>query len=66
MHTTTYNLCMKLIAIGKTDGLMEKVDVYYLANRLTEDEYKELASILNPSEPDTAADTENAETFFAF
>lgn len=59
MHTTTYNLCMKLIAISKTDGLMEKVDVYYLANRLTEDEYKELASILNPSEPDTVADTEN-------
>lgn len=58
MHTSIYNLCMKLIAIGKTDGLMEKVDVYYLANRLTEDEYKELASILNPSETDTAADTE--------
>ena len=29
MHTTTYNLCMKLIKIGKTDGLMEKVDVSY-------------------------------------
>ena len=58
MHTTTYNLCMKLIAIGKTDGLMEKVDVYYLANRLTEDEYKELASILNPYEADAVADTE--------
>ena len=58
MHASTYNLCMKLIAIGKTDGLMEKVDVYYLANRLTEDEYKELASILNPSETGTAAGTE--------
>ena len=58
MHTSTFNLCMKLIAIGKTDGLMEKVDVYYLANRLTEDEYKELASILNPSETGTAAGTE--------
>lgn len=53
MHTTTYNLCMKLIKIEKTDGLMEKVDVYYAANRLTEDEYKDLASILNPSENDT-------------
>ena len=58
MHTSTYNLCMKLIVIGKTDGLMEKVDVYYLANRLTEDEYKELASILNPSETGAAAGTE--------
>ena len=57
MHTTTYNLCMKLIAIGKTDGLMEKVDVYYLANRITEDEYKELASILNSVEHDTVSDT---------
>ena len=54
MHTTTYNLCMKLITIGKTDGLMEKVDVYYAANRLTEEEYKELASILNPTELETA------------
>ena len=53
MHTTTYNLCMKLIKIGKTDGLMEKVDVYYAANRLTEEEYKDLASILNPSEHET-------------
>ena len=53
MHTTTYNLCMKLIKIGKTDGLMEKVDVYYAANRLTEEEYKDLASILNPSESET-------------
>lgn len=53
MHTTTYNLCMKLIKIGKTNGLMEKVDVYYAANRLTEEEYKDLASILNPSEPET-------------
>ena len=53
MHTTTYNLCMKLIKIGKTDGLMEKVDVYYAANRLTEEEYKDLASVLNPSEGET-------------
>ena len=53
MHTTTYNLCMKLIKIGKTDCLMEKVDVYYAANRLTEEEYKDLASILNSSEPET-------------
>ena len=53
MHTTTYNLCMKLIKIGKTDGLMEKVDVYYAANRLTEEEYKDLASVLNRSEPET-------------
>lgn len=61
MHTTTYNLCMKLIELHKTNGLMEKVDVYYLANRLTEDEYKELASILNPTESETAADTEASE-----
>lgn len=49
-HTTTYNLCMKLIDAGKTDGLMEKVDVYFAAGRITEDEYKELAEKLSPAE----------------
>lgn len=62
MHTTTYNLCLKLINLGKTDGLMDKVDVYYLAGRITEEEYKDLAERLNPvdlepveSEPEVEA-----------
>lgn len=37
-----YNLCKRLIAMGKTDGLAEKVDVYYLAGRITTEQYKEL------------------------
>lgn len=45
-HTTTYNLVMKLIAIGKTDGLMDKVDVYFAAGRITEEEYREISEML--------------------
>lgn len=39
---TTYMLCKKLIERGRIAGLLEKLDVYLLANRLTIDEYKEL------------------------
>lgn len=46
MHTTTYKLVMKLIAAGKTDGLAEKVDVYFAAGRITADEYEEIMKAL--------------------
>lgn len=46
MHTTTYTLVMKLIRLGKTAGLAEKVDTYYAANRLTDAEYTEIMEIL--------------------
>lgn len=42
----TYKLCIKLIRAGKTDGLADKLDVYFAAGRLTEEEYKELMSML--------------------
>lgn len=47
MHTTTYKLVMKLINAGKTEGLADKVDVYYAAGRITAEEYEELMGILN-------------------
>lgn len=43
----TYKLCLKLIAIGKTDGLADKVDVYYAAGRLTDEQYTDLINRLN-------------------
>lgn len=46
MHTSTYTLVMKLIRIGKTLGLADKVDVYYAAGRLTDEEYAEIMEIL--------------------
>lgn len=56
MHTSTYKLVMRLIAIGKTDGLADKVDIYYANNRLTDEEYEEIMSILNPPEDEPIED----------
>lgn len=42
-----YKLCLALIAKGKTDGLEEKLDVYYAADKLTTEEYNELLSMLH-------------------
>lgn len=41
-----YELCKKLIEMKKTDGLQEKIDVYYLSNRLTKEQYEELTELL--------------------
>ena len=42
-----YNLCASLIASGRTDGLANKIDVMYLAGRLTDEQYKTLIERLN-------------------
>ena len=47
MHTTTYTLCLKLIRLGKIDGMEEKLDVYYANNRITAEEYEELMNMLH-------------------
>ncbi len=44
--TTVYNLCKLLIDRGRTDGLQDKMDVYLAADRLTPEEYQELAGCL--------------------
>lgn len=41
-----YQICKKLIQMNKTDGLMDKIDVYYLANRITKEQYEELISLI--------------------
>lgn len=43
---STYYLCKKLIETGKTSGLLDKLDVFLLANRLTEEQYTELVGML--------------------
>lgn len=45
----TYALCKKLIANGKYDKneLINKLDVFLLAGRITEQEYKELTALVN-------------------
>ena len=44
--TTVYNLCKMLIDRGRTGGLQDKMDVYLAADRLTPEEYQELAAQL--------------------
>lgn len=41
-----YRTIKKLIQTGKTEGLAEKLDVYYALGRLTEAEYTELMALL--------------------
>lgn len=41
-----YELCMALIRKGKTEGLAKKVDIYFAAERLTEEEYKTIIDLL--------------------
>jgi hypothetical protein len=43
---TVFNLCKKLIELGRTDGLQEKMDVYLANDRLTIEEYTELSAML--------------------
>ncbi len=44
--TTIFNLCKKLIELGRTDGLQIKLDVYLANDRLTTDEYTALCEML--------------------
>ena len=51
---TVFNLCKLLIDRGRTDGLQDKMDVYLAADRLTPEEYQELAGLLAPEQKSTA------------
>lgn len=43
-----YRTLERLIALGRTDGLNEKVDVFYATGKLTETEYNKLTGLLGP------------------
>lgn len=45
-----YRTLKRLISLGKTDGLAEKIDIFFAAGKLTESEYNELTEMLTPSE----------------
>ena len=45
--TTVFNLCKLLIKRGKTEGLIDKMDVYLANDRLTIEEYETLLALLN-------------------
>lgn len=38
-----YRTLKRLIALGKTDGISEKIDIFYAAGKLSDEEYEELS-----------------------
>lgn len=46
----TFNLCKKLIEIGKGDIVNANIDLYLANGRLTTEEYTELMRMLKPAE----------------
>lgn len=42
-----YRTLKTLISKGKTEGLSEKIDVFYAVGKLTETEYTELTELLS-------------------
>ena len=41
-----YNTCKRMIERGQTDGLEDKLDIFFAAGKLTEAEYNELLGLL--------------------
>lgn len=44
-----YKVLKRMIERGITENITEKIDVFYAANKLTEEEYNELISMITPS-----------------
>ena len=42
-----YRTIKRMIEKGLTEGIAEKIDIFFAANKLTADEYNELMSMLN-------------------
>ena len=51
----TFNLCKKLIQIGKADIVNANIDLYLANGRLTAEEYGELMGMLKPAEESSEA-----------
>ena len=45
-----YRTLKRLIERGQTDGLDEKIDLFYAMDKLTETEYQELIAMLRPDD----------------
>lgn len=41
-----YRVLKRLIELGKTEGLEERIDVFFATGKLTEDQYNELIEML--------------------
>lgn len=42
-----YRTLKRLIELGRTEGLAEKIDIFFAAGKLAEEEYNELAGLIN-------------------
>lgn len=42
-----FKVLERMIARGQTDDLMEKIDVFYAAGRITTEQYEQLSNMLN-------------------
>lgn len=45
-----YNTCKRMIERGQTGGLAKKLDIFYAANKLTDEQYAELTEMLTEKE----------------
>lgn len=45
----TYRLCKRLIEAGRTDNMLNKLDLFFAVGRITDDEYIELTGMLMPA-----------------
>ena len=41
-----YRICKRLIERGQIDGMAKKLDIFYAANKLTDEQYAELTEML--------------------
>ncbi len=45
-----YRIIKRLIENNETDGLAEKIDIFYAANKITAEEYEELTGLLQQNQ----------------
>ena len=50
MNSVLYRTLKRMIERGRTDGLEDKLDIFFAAGKLTEEEYQELIDMLNLKE----------------
>ncbi len=43
-----YRTLKRMIERGQTSGIEDKLDIFFAANKLTQEEYNELTGMLNP------------------
>ena len=56
-----YRICKRMITRGQTEGLAEKLDIFFATGRITQAEYTELTELLAEAEKE-AAENEKADS----